>query len=216
VTDDPINHHPAEALLVDYATGTLPEALALLVGGHLAYCATCRALVDEFEATGGELLRALPPTPVRADALATCLAKLHEPGAAAPPSAPAEVPPALARHAPAGLDALPWQDVGGFFAEAKLADISPGYRTSFIRVPPGQYVPEHDHEGREFMLVLRGGYTSAGKHYARGDVSACAGGELHTPVADAGEDCICLLVLDAPLAFVDAEGGAIAPLLGAP
>ena len=57
-------HHPSEARLLDYASGALPEPMALLIATHLALCPACRRTVAELEAVGGALLEALPPEPV--------------------------------------------------------------------------------------------------------------------------------------------------------
>lgn len=208
-----IHHHPSETMLADYATGAIPTALALIVGGHLHFCPSCRDAVAELEAVGGELLAHLRPVAIAEGALAACLSRLDKAEVQAPVPAASDVPPPLRPHAPAGLAALPWQDVGGYFDEARLPGLDGGYRTSFIRVRGGRHVPEHGHEANEYMLVLAGGYTSGGAHYTLGDVAICGGDEPHTPVADEGEDCICLLVLDAPLAFTGDDGRALAPLL---
>jgi len=209
----PIRHHPPDTLLLDYATGALPKPLALLIGGHLDFCPACRALTAGIEDVGGEVLRRMPPAPLDDATLETCLSRLDEPADGAAETT-ASVPATLSPHLPGDPTQWPWRSVGGVFDEVKLPELSPSYRTSVIKVAPGGHVPEHAHEGHEFMLVLAGGYTSAGKHYARGDVAICDAREQHMPVADEGEEpCICLLVLDAPLSFVDAEGRALEPML---
>lgn len=43
-------------------------------------------------------------------------------------------------------------------------------------------------------MVLAGGYTDEFGSYARGDVETAEGAQVHQPVADAGEPCICLTV----------------------
>jgi putative transcriptional regulator len=212
------SHHPPETFLLDVATGALPEALRLIVAGHLAYCGECRAQVGHWERLGGDLLLSLEPVPMRTGALEACLARLDDEAEIANQDAislerQGPVPPVLRPFIGADLSGISWNGVGGYFDEVKLPSITPGYRVSMLRVPPGKYVPEHGHEGNEYMLVLAGGYTSGGRHYETGDFSFCDAYEHHAPIADDGNDCICLLVLDAPLAFSDAEGQEIAPFL---
>ncbi len=60
-------------------------------------------------------------------------------------------------------------------------------------------MPNHTHGGNEMTLVLAGGFSDDTGHYERGDVSIADDELVHTPVADPGEDCICLAVTDAPL-----------------
>lgn len=212
-----IRHHPADELLFDLASGAQPAALALAVAAHVELCAECRRTLAACEVAGGAMLAGIDPAPLSEDALDTCLARLD---AALPAPAPGpcaagdgRVPPVLRPHLRACLDDLRWRSVGGLFDEVLLDPLTPGFRVSMLRAAPGRHVPEHGHEGNEYMLVLAGGYTSGGRHYVRGDFSACDGSEEHMPVADQGEDCIRLLVLDGPLAFRDAEGHRIGPLL---
>ena len=37
-----IKHHPDSELILDYAAGAVPEAVALIVATHLAKCDLCR------------------------------------------------------------------------------------------------------------------------------------------------------------------------------
>jgi putative transcriptional regulator len=213
-----IHHHPADELLFDFATGAQAEALALAVATHLPFCPTCRATVAGLEAVGGALLRDLEPAAMSEGALTACLAELDAPvtNQASRPRlhrAPARTPEALRRYLGDDLTSIAWQSVGGFFDEMKLPALTPGYRVSMVRVAPGGHVPEHGHDGNEYMVVLAGSYRSGGRHYQLGDFSSCDGSEEHTPIADQGEDCICLLVLDGPLAFRDPDGWRISPLL---
>jgi len=54
------DHHPTEALLLDYAAGVLHEPASLVVATHMALCPMCRARVRDLDAVGGALLEALP------------------------------------------------------------------------------------------------------------------------------------------------------------
>lgn len=62
-------------------------------------------------------------------------------------------------------------------------------------------VPEHSHRGLELTMVLQGAFSDEVDHFARGDVETADSDLHHMPVADLGEDCICLAVTDAPLRF---------------
>ena len=48
-----LSHHPSEALLLDYALGSLAEGWSLAVATHLSLCPMCRQQVAEMEALGG-------------------------------------------------------------------------------------------------------------------------------------------------------------------
>jgi len=57
----------------------------------------------------------------------------------------------------------------------------------------------HGHSGDEMTMVLAGGYTDATGNFQRGDVEAADDGLVHQPVADAGEECVCLVVTEGEL-----------------
>ena len=38
-----IKHHPSDALLIDYAAGSLGPARGLIIAAHVHACAACRA-----------------------------------------------------------------------------------------------------------------------------------------------------------------------------
>ena len=71
-----VMHHPSAETLGAYAAGSLDTARRLVVASHLERCAACRRAVANFEAVGGALLEALPPTPMDEDALVRVLARL--------------------------------------------------------------------------------------------------------------------------------------------
>ncbi len=50
-------------------------------------------------------------------------------------------------------------------------------------------------------MVLQGAFADEVDRFARGDVEVGTEHLTHTPIADAGEDCICLAATDAPLRF---------------
>ena len=54
-----ISHHPSEQTLLAYATGSLPEALAIVTATHIGQCTLCQGSVATLEATGGAVLNDL-------------------------------------------------------------------------------------------------------------------------------------------------------------
>jgi putative transcriptional regulator len=196
--------HVDQDLLVDYAAGSLPEAPSLIVATHLACCAACRADVARLEDVGGALLAATEEAPVGSHALAAVLDRLDAPEPAAPaPALDSEsrkvMPGPLARYVRRNLSDLRWRRVGPRIEEAVLATATPRYKTALLRVARGAAIPTHTHGGREFTLVLQGGIRDAGVEYRRGDLIARDQNDEHKPSATEDDDCICLVVLDAPV-----------------
>jgi putative transcriptional regulator len=63
-------------------------------------------------------------------------------------------------------------------------------------------------------LVLLGGFTSLGRRFGRGDVEIADDSVEHQPVADDGDDCVCLAVTDAPLRFKSLAARLVQPFIG--
>ena len=83
-----------------------------------------------------------------------------------------------------------------------------------LRIPAGQPVPEHTHNGRELTLVFAGAFEDVTGRYGRGDFQEADENIKHRPYAVAGEDCICLAVTDAPLRFSNTAARIVQPFLG--
>ena len=62
-------------------------------------------------------------------------------------------------------------------------------------------MPDHGHQGLELTLVLQGAFRDEEDRFARGDVEIATEDTQHTPIAEPGQDCICLAATDAPLKF---------------
>lgn len=76
-----------------------------------------------------------------------------------------------------------------------------GATARLLFIPAGQAVPDHGHRGTELTLVLRGAFRDATDRFGPGDLEIATEELEHTPVAEAGVDCICLAATDAPLRF---------------
>lgn len=210
------NHHPDAAVLIDYAAGTSSEAAGVMIASHLALCPVCRAEVERLEAFGGAMLEDLPPTALQNADLDALLARLDAP-AAPTPARPAVASSILLPRPlrdyladmPVGGDlaALPWRKLGGGVDEIQVPSVATGgEHLRLLRIRAGSAVPRHTHDGNEMVMVLSGGFSDAAGHYLRGDVGLSDPSIDHTPVADAGEDCVCLSYTDAPLRFTGPLG----------
>lgn len=214
-----IRHHPPLDLLFDYATGSLPEAVALTIAVHLENCPECRKTVGQIESVGGALLETLPPVEIADHSLDSVLARLDEPPAAQRQTArvasvPQEpfVPRVMRPYLKGALENLPWRRIGGLFEEALLPISGAAQRVSIVRARNGGFVPMHGHGGPEYLAVLSGGLRSNGETLERGDYAYSNASDFHEPVVDAYDECVCLLVLEAPLKFSGSYGETLDPL----
>ncbi|WP_340116131.1 ChrR family anti-sigma-E factor [Pelagibius sp. 7325] len=208
----PPAHHLDDALLFDYATGALGEALALVVASHVALCEICRGTVAAAEAAGGALLAEIAPAVLAPDALERTLARLDAEEAAAsppPPGAAAEwrLPGPLVAYLGEDPAALDWQPLAAGVDAAALHPLAaPAWpmRTQvlLVRLAPGAMAPRHTHEGIEATVILQGGFADQFGQYERGDAWIVDASVTHAPVALPDETCLCLAYYDAPMKAV--------------
>jgi len=195
-------HHPPEELLLAHAAGVAPEAVSLLVATHLTLCPTCREQCDDLDAIGGVLLAGVEAHGKASEDDWTALASRSEASrrVAEPP-----VDGALSRP---GVPLTLWPFLGGApgwrrllpgVRYARLSTSSSGRQARLLEIRRGFRVPLHTHRGTELTLVLKGGFGDAHGHYLRGDVAAYDESVQHEQRMDDAEDCVCLVVNDAPV-----------------
>ncbi|MGQ0610020.1 MAG: ChrR family anti-sigma-E factor [Paracoccaceae bacterium] len=196
-----IKHHISGALLMGYAAGTLPEAFSLVVATHVSLCDACRAELAAYEVVGGAVIED-QATPMSAGALEAVLGRLD---ALAPPAPSAPVrrgilPGPLAAYVGGDISAVKWRTLGGGVRQAILPT-SRAASARLLYIPAGKAVPDHGHRGLELTLVLQGAFRDEDDRFGPGDVETASAAVNHTPIAEAGADCICLAASDAPLRF---------------
>ncbi len=226
-----IEHHPNEDTLLSYAAGSLPAALALVVGCHIQFCPHCRSQVRAGESLGGELMSALTPKALSNRARDNVLERLalqesqcgmtqtEEVGADVTinteVSSTRESMPSLLRNMlkESDFDALPWKKTIAPGLKQIVLDCGEG-QARLLRIAAGQKMPVHSHRGSELTLILSGGYSDKLGQFNAGDVADLDGSVEHQPVADDDMDCICLAGMDAPLVFKGWLAKLIQPFVG--
>ena len=196
-----IRHHLSEPLLMAYAAGTLPEAFGLIVASHITMCDECRASLAGFEAVGGAVMEDVGEVALAEGSLDSVLARLSPPDRRPIIAKRAgTLPTPLMDYIGGDLSAIKWRSLGMGVKQAILpTDSKASARLLFI--PAGQAVPDHGHRGTELTLVLQGAFSDSSDRFAPGDLEIATEDFQHTPVAEAGADCICLAATDAPLRF---------------
>jgi putative transcriptional regulator len=216
--------HIQDDLLVDYASGSLPVPVSLLVSSHLTLCTDCRRSVTELEKIGGALLEGIDPVAMAADALEATLDGLDSNPVEARAEAGSReqghdtserepIPLALSRLFDGPMDDLAWKRRARGIDEIEVPCGDEHFSASLLRIQPGVSIPNHTHKGEELTLVLRGGFSDALGHYGRGDVCHASAAVAHAPAADAGEVCLCLVVADGPVKLTGLVGRMLNPFL---
>lgn len=196
-----IKHHLSDQLLMAFAAGNLPEAFSLVAATHVSLCDECRARMETYEAVGGAVLETETAAMSEAS-LAACLARLGAPDAPQKPSPRRGIFPApLAGYVGGDLEKVRWKPLGMGVRQAILPTAK-GASARLLYIPAGQSVPDHGHRGLELTLVLQGAFHDDKARFGPGDVEIADEADEHTPVAEAGMDCICLAATDAPLRFM--------------
>ncbi|MCA3452669.1 MAG: ChrR family anti-sigma-E factor [Rhodobacter sp.] len=199
-----IRHHLSDPLLMAYSAGQLPEAFSLVVATHVSLCDDCRARLLAFDAIGGALIEDADQARMAEDSFEATMARITGLPQAGPVRAsriPGSVFPAPLRDWAGGdLSAVRWRFVGMGVRQAILKT-DHGATARLLHIPAGQAVPDHGHRGLELTLVLQGAFRDTEDRFGPGDVEIATEELDHTPVAEPGADCICLVATDAPLRF---------------
>ena len=216
-----IDHHPSEALLLDYASGALGEGWSVAIATHLALCPTCRQVVRDMESIGAALMEGLEPAPIsgniKPDMFNVPFAEQAEEETISVPieTSPTPVlPEPLRRYIGGDLDQVPWRRLGLGAYQCLLPTDEDETIVRLLRIPAGNLVPSHSHDGVELTLVLDGAFSDSTGRYVRGDLQEADGSLEHQPHAAVGADCICLVVTDAPLRFSSRAARIVQPFIG--
>lgn len=212
-----MQRHPAKGAIQAYALGELPAGAAMVVEAHLTFCRRCAHEVDQLETAAGALLEAAPPVDLGQEALDRALKLLGQ-----TPAASAQAPgrtPRCWRTLPEPfrrltVDRRRWLAPGVWIEPLEPWRASSGSRTYLLRAPPGATLPEHSHEGSEFICVLAGAFADQSGRYVQGDFVAAPEDLTHQPKVTSDEVCVCLVYTEHPLRMHGLLGRAIQALVG--
>lgn len=218
-----IVHHPDENMLAEFAAGQLDWGMALAVSAHIHQCTECAARLREMNQLGGMYLDQAPVQTVSSRALELTLQRIRNERSAqvAVPKQAAKVPadrdltnlPPMVLKALGPVPKVRWRHVSAALKTARIPLPQSRCEVAFHKICSGGKVPEHDHKGTEVTLVLEGSFSDEKGVYHPGDFLVRAPGEVHRPTAAQNQDCLCLSVLEAPVALTGWLGKIINPWL---
>jgi putative transcriptional regulator len=209
-----VTHHPDSQYLNDYAAGCLSVAQSLCVAVHLAYCAQCRAQLNQLTSIGGALMEQLAPTPVSTTLLDRVMTQIDErqhPPVSALRKVPAQpliqtaddgpLPDVVSKLTRCDISTLRWRRLNKTMAFAQLATGDRRNEATLYNIRAGGSIPLHGHRGTEITVVLRGAFSDNAGVYHNGDFIVRGSDDNHAPTATLDDDCLCLAVLDQPVKF---------------
>lgn len=206
-----ITHHIPEAMIVAYASGSLPHAFSMVVASHLSYCRNCQAVLGAHQAVGGALLDGADCVAVEPGLKSRVLAELDAPTVPEPVYEAKGIYPGSVMQYLKGQPPR-WKALG-MGVKQNILFANKGGSARLLFIPAGQAVPDHSHNGLELTLVLQGSFSDETGQFGVGDVEIGDEDLEHTPVADEGDPCICLAATDAPLRFTAFLPRLLQPLL---
>jgi len=186
----PPTRHPPEELLLDYSSGAASAPESLMIAAHLARCPECRRLTIACDALGGVFLDALAPTSMPPNMLNRTLAAIDQGGAEDAEESGSVI---------ADLGKLPetsgWRKVPGGYGMLRVPCASDTGRVWLLKAPAGKGLLRHRHVGDEWTVVMRGAFRDQTGRYGPGDFAYLADGFEHQPIAEPGQDCVCLIMI---------------------
>ncbi len=207
-------HHQApDDLLMGYATGALPRAFDLVLATHVSLCDDTRARLESLDAIGGAMLDDVACADLADDSWEQTMAKVRSTAPAQRALPAGTFPQPLQSVVGGDLGAVRWRSVGGGVKQAILCS-DDGGTARLLLIPAGRAMPQHSHHGTEMTLVLTGAFSDHDGTFARGDLELADATVSHTPVAEPGEDCICLVATDARLKFAGLLPRIVQPFVG--
>jgi len=208
-----VTHHPDESLLLEYATGVLGEAKALLVATHITLCPACRNAVEAGEVASALLSLEAGEEPLSNDmpvpAAAPEAAHARHSRVLLAGELPAGFPLPLSGYLSKPVGDLAWKRTWFGIRTFALPQFTGTTAVRLLCIEPGRRMPRHTHDGEELTLVLKGSFSDATGTYQTGDVATADMQIDHQPRAGTLEDCICLAVEDAPLRMTGLFGRAL-------
>jgi len=203
--------------IVSYAAGALSEGQALVIASHAANHKGVRVKIDQAEDVGGTLIETENEAHLSENIFDGLLGRLDDeideidipdqqfPGMPAP----------LASYIGKPFEGLKWRFMGPGLRQHKLAEGPDGEKLWLLKAKGGVKIPVHDHRGSEMTLILTGSYHVGVKHYTSGLIElAGVDDKNHEPMIDEGEDCICLVVTEAPIKIHNLLGRIMQPFTG--
>ena len=212
------NGYIPDEWLLSYAAGALSEGHAMIVSAHAAYHAEVGQKIADAEAIGGALLEDQDTSALPDGFFDDLMAKLEDeemPEVTETTALDKSIPASLAAYLGKPLDDMKWRFMGPGLKQCQLWTGEGGEKLWLLKAKAGASIPMHDHSGLELTLILKGSYHVGGTHYTPGLVEVAeAGSKDHQPVIDDAEDCICLVVTEAPIKIHNWIGRMVQPFIG--
>ncbi|MFA0810221.1 ChrR family anti-sigma-E factor [Microbulbifer epialgicus] len=222
-----IRHHPDKNLLLEYASGSLARGPSLVMAAHVQMCPDCRSQYHTLNSLGGALLSQSPAQPLQANAFECLMTRIDQIPDKNGRQVKSDSDASQATKKDPAFDNLPrvlckllaknpahsWKNVSRALQVCRVRTGQGDYEVSFHRLRSGAKLPEHDHRGQEFAVVLNGSFSDHYGIYGAGDFVFRGPGQIHRPIATQDKDCLCFSAVAAPVAITGISGLLLNPLI---
>lgn len=201
-----------ESLLIDYANGTLPLSLEVLVETHISMNPESAKSIRMLLQIGGALIENSEPVSLSEGSFEKLMAEIDlsddsfEDTDIVVSNDNNLLPLPLRNYTQDVNSPRSWKRIGIGLSEQSIDFGEEFGSAKLYRIAPGCSVPSHSHDGNEVTLVLSGGFTDEYGTYGPGDISIQETGAIHKPVADADGECIVLAVNEGPIVLTGPVG----------
>ena len=201
-----------ESLLIDYANGTLPLSLEVLVETHISMNPTSAKSIRMLLQIGGALIENSEPVSLSEGSFEKLMAEIDATDNSFGDtdkivSNDNNLLPLPLRNYTQDLNSpKSWKRIGIGLSEQTIDFGDEFGSAKLYKIASGCSVPSHSHDGNEVTLVLSGGFTDEYGTYGPGDISIQETGAVHKPVADDDGECIVLAVNEGPIVLTGPVG----------
>ena len=218
-----MTHDLIDALLLDYAAGSLTRPLEILVETHIALNAKSAKQLRQLMQLGGILLEEIEPVSLGEGAFDAVMAAIEADPAdmndnrdmtSAPSEAEFGLPRPLSDYIPALDCKKSWRRLGRGLSQYRILFDDVDIEANIYRIAPGVSVPVHSHEGTELTLVLAGGFSDETGSFGPGDIAIQESGATHQPVADDDGECIVFAINEGQIKLANPIGRVLSYLVG--
>lgn len=204
-----------EALLLEYASGTLNEIKSVLVASHLTFHPRARQIVARYEAVaGGMLNNECDPVDMSLSALENTLKRLNDPKdiqkrmTCAPiddsmPHHDLNIPHDLCDYVALKCPRPRWRNLSGRAAQyTKITSASNKEESlKILRISEGIELPAHTHQSSCMILVLEGQLRYQDYYFERGEFIYIEAEHSHIIQSGKDQNCTCAMVSNKPVRF---------------
>lgn len=194
------------ALLMEYASGCLDEAQALIVATHMTLSPPARKIVAEYESIGGSMLKdCCGEVAMKSDALKSVMDRIEKMGG--PESCTEKLkkkcgdknlPTCLAGH----MEKNTWREETAGLHSIHVKTTCCGYTARLVKMAPDFSMEVQVHPTKNTLAVILEGTVSGGNTvFRRGDLAILEKGNVYPLRADTRDGVICFVVKPAQSRF---------------